>query len=167
MKKRVLLFLLMPLMLFAAGKPFAIAKNGKAQCVIALAESANKFDKMAAQDLQKYLGAITGAKFEIVSEKQVKGKAIYVGETLPAKKFKPFKDEEWCISSADGKQLILTGGKRIGGFYAVWDFLNELGCYALTFDQDAIPSDRNLTYIKFPYNETYPPDRRRFAWNGL
>ena len=52
MKLRVLFFLLMPLMLFAAGKPFSIAKNGKAQCVIALAESANKFDKMAAQDLQ-------------------------------------------------------------------------------------------------------------------
>ena len=112
MFKKLLLFFV-PFVLVAADKPFAIARNGRAQCQIVLAESANKFDKMAANDLQYYLGKITGAKFEIVSEKQAKGRGIYVGETVPAKKFKPFKDEEWCISSADGNKLILSGGKRI------------------------------------------------------
>ena len=148
MLKKILILTVLPLIVSGAvvHKPFEIAENGKARCVIALSENANKFDKFAAADLQEYLGKITGATFEIVSEKQVSGNAIYVGETLPAKKFQPFKDEEWCISSADGKQLILTGGKRIGGFYAVWDFLNELGCYALTYEQDAVPVNKNLTY---------------------
>ena len=148
MLKKILILTVLPLIVSGAvvHKPFEIAENGKAKCVIALSENANKFDKFAAADLQEYLGKITGATFEIVSEKQVSGNAIYVGETLPAKKFQPFKDEEWCISSADGKQLILTGGKRIGGFYAVWDFLNELGCYALTYEQDAVPVNKNLTY---------------------
>jgi len=161
MLKKVLFFALLPLLLSAAmpEKPFVLARNGKAACQIVLSEKANKFDKMAAKDLQSYLGKITGAKFNIVSEKRAKGNAVYVGNTSAGKKYAPFKDEEWCISSPDGKKLILTGGARIGGFYAVWDFLNELGCYALTFDQDAIPSDKNLTWNgKFI--------RRKPAFNG-
>ena len=40
--------------------------------------------------------------------------------------------------------LILSGGKPIGSFYAVWNILNQFGCYCLTWDQDAIPSYKTL-----------------------
>ena len=85
MKKCVLFLFLMPLLLSASvpEKPFVIAQNGKAQCQIVLSENANKFDKMAAKDLQYYLGKITGAKFSVVKEKQARGRAIYVGQTVP------------------------------------------------------------------------------------
>ena len=63
---------------------------------------------------------------------------------------KDFQDEEWCIDSPDGKQLILTGARPIGGFYAAWSFLNRLGCYALTWDQDAIPQDADLVILGMP-----------------
>ena len=91
MLKKVLFFALLPLLLSAAmpEKPFVLARNGKAACQIVLSEKANKFDKMAAKDLQYYLGKITGAKYSIVSEKQAKGNAVYVGNTSAGKKYAP------------------------------------------------------------------------------
>ena len=132
----------------AAEKPFELARNGKAACVIALPDKPGKFDRMAAEDLQNYLNRMTGAKFAVVPESKVAGNAVYVGKTKAAAEeaFPAFKAEEWCISSPDGRRLILTGGKRIGGFYAAWALLNKLGCYALTFDQDAVPESPDLVY---------------------
>ena len=95
MLKKVLFFALLPLLLSAAmpEKPFVLARNGKAACQIVLSEKANKFDKMAAKDLQYYLGKITGAKFSVINEKQARGRAIYVGQTVPGSQYKNFKDE--------------------------------------------------------------------------
>ena len=149
MKLMSFVFVLFTLFSISAGEaPFVLSQNGKAQCVIALPENASRYDRMAAEDLQYYLGKITGGKFEIVPEKDVKGNAIFLGTSKAAEKagLKDFQAEEWCIDSPDGKQLILTGARPIGGFYAAWSFLNRLGCYALTWDQDAFPRDPDLVY---------------------
>ncbi|MBQ9500666.1 MAG: DUF4838 domain-containing protein [Lentisphaeria bacterium] len=132
----------------AAEKPFVFARGGKARCVIALPDGANKFDRMAAADLQNYLSRMTGAEFAVVPESKVTGNAVYVGQSKAAAEaaFPKFADEEWCISSPDGKTLILTGSRKIGGFYAAWALLNKLGCYALTLDQDAVPREPDLVY---------------------
>ena len=150
MMKRMIFLLVFSLLgsPLAAEQPFTLSRNGKARCVIALPENASRYDRMAADDLKYYLGKITGGDFQIVPEKDVKGNAIFLGESKAAEKagLKDFQDEEWCILSPDGKQLILTGARPIGGFYAAWSFLNRLGCYALTWDQDAIPQNADLVY---------------------
>lgn len=130
-------------------KPFTVVSGGKAHCVIALPENAGKFDRMAAEDLKNYLNRLTGAEFRIVPEEQLTERAICVGPSQAARQagLTDLKDEEWCIASPDGKKLILTGGRKIGAFYAAWSLLNQFGCYAITWDQDAIPDRKDdLTY---------------------
>ena len=120
MMKRIVFLLVFSLLISlpAAEHPFTLSQNGKAQCVIALPEKPSRYDRMAADDLKSYLGKITGGDFRIVSEKDVKGNAIFLGESKAAAKagLKDFQNEEWCIDSPDGKQLILTGARPIGGF---------------------------------------------------
>ena len=128
--------------------PYPLARGGRALCSIVLPENAQEFTRMAAEDLKYFLGAITGAEFAVVPESRFQGRGIYLGASAAAARsgLKNFKPEEWCISSPDGKQLILTGGGRIGTFYAVWSLLNQFGCYALTYDQNAIPRLSSLEY---------------------
>ena len=131
------------------GADFTFARNGKTQYVIAIPEKPAGFDRQAADDLRHYLGKMTGADFRIVAESEVPAgkKAIYVGQTAYAGKagvdLGQLTAEEWVIKNA-GENLILSGGKPVGSFYAVWRVLNQLGCYCLTWDQDAVPDCKDL-----------------------
>ena len=147
-----------------SGAEFAFAENGKAQCLIALPDKPAGFDRDAADDLSSYLGKMTGAKFAVVPESKVPaGKnVIYVGQTDFARKqnicFDQLSAEEWVIKTA-GNNLILSGGKPIGSFYAVWTLLNKFGCYCLTWDQDAIPNYKTL-------KREIQPEQNKPAFNG-
>ena len=147
-----------------SGAEFAFAENGKTQCVIALPDKPAGFDRDAADDLSSYLGKMTGAKFAVVPESKIPaGKnVIYVGQTDFARKqnvrFDQLSAEEWVIKTA-GKNLILSGGKPIGSFYAVWTLLNKFGCYCLTWDQDAIPNCKSL-------KREIKPEQKKPAFNG-
>ena len=164
-----LISVLLPLWLSAAAaeQPFTLSQNGKALCVIALPEKASRYDRMAAEDLKYYLGKMTGGDFQVVPENDVKGKAVYVGQSNAAQKagLKGFHGEEWCISSPDGNRLILTGARPIGGFYAAWSLLNRLGCYALTWDQDAVPQSKTLIYDG-GFTRTKPAFSGRLIYDG-
>ncbi len=147
MKKMILPLLVWTAALF--GSEIEFAGNGRTQYVIAVPEKPAGFDRRAAEDLRYYLGRMTGADFKILPESQVSAaqKAFYVGQTVFAGKskidFSKLAAEEWVIRNA-GDSLILSGGKPVGSFYAVWRLLNQLGCYCLTFDQDAVPDRRDL-----------------------
>ena len=153
--------LLMCLLSFAA--PFKLAENGKTEYRIVVPDQPVGFDRQAAGDLKTYLGKMTGADFQIVPESKASGgKLIYVGQTAFAKKrdvdFAKLGAEEWVIRPS-GDTLILSGGKPIGSFYAVWNVLNRLGCYSLTWDQDAVPEYKVL-------NAEIPEERRKPAFEG-
>lgn len=148
-----------------AGENLKLASGGKALFKIAISEQPNKFDKFACEDLQSYLGRMSGAEFSIVKESELaKGEsAIYVGKTNKAAELKlndeKFGREEWCIRTPDAQSMVLTGGGAIGAFYGAWRVLNHLGCYAITWDQDAIPSAPELVYDGFE-------ERRSPAFGG-
>ena len=88
MMKRIIFLLVLSLLnsIPAAEHPFTLSQNGKARCVIALPEKPSRYDRMAADDLKFYLAKITGGDFRIVSEKDVKGNAIFLGESKAAAK---------------------------------------------------------------------------------
>ena len=131
-------FLLGMTMLFVSaavsGAEFRFADNGKAECVIVLPDRPKGFEQDAAKDLQHFLSRMTGADFKVMPESKVpaEGSAIYVGQTEYAGKqdihFDKLTPEEWVIRPV-GKNLILSGGHPIGSFYAVWNLLNQFGCY--------------------------------------
>ena len=132
-----------------------LASGGKALFKIATGEPMAKFDQFAAEDLQRYLGGMAGAEFQVVKESELAPDeaAIYLGQTKAAEKLglavDTFAGEEWCIRTLGEKGLVITGGLPIGTFYGTWAVLNHLGCYALTWDQDAIPSSPELIYDGF------------------
>ena len=151
------------------GAEFSFAENGKAQCLIALPENPVGFDQDAADDLRTYLGKMTGAEFAVLPESEIpEGQsAIYVGQTkFAAAQNIPFGQlsaEEWIIRT-EGNKLILSGGNPIGSFYAVWNLLNQFGCYCLTWDQDAVPDCATLKR-DIPDQQGKPAFDGRFIYN--
>lgn len=152
------------------GAEFEFAKNGKTQYIIAMPDNPAGFDRKAANDLKYYLGKMSGADFKIVPESKVGAakNVIYVGQTAFANKakidFNKLTPETWVIKNA-GKNLILSGGKPVGSFYAVWQLLNRFGCYSLTHDQDAVPELKNLK-INIADEQKKPAFDGRMVWDG-
>ena len=107
----------------------------------------------AADDLKKYLDAVTGAEFEIVRQMEVAdGMArILVGDSHHARALAP--DVNWESLGPDdiviktvGKDLVLAGGQPRGTVYAIYTFLQDnLGCRWWAPGAVSIPSQPNLT----------------------
>ena len=139
---------------------FQIAKDGKACCVIVIPTLRNEYEARAAEDLKEHLEKITGAKFEIYSDNVYSPKksdkspnpAIFVGPTIwgTAYGFDPVKlkyaSEEWLVSTRGGNNaMFILGGRPIGTYYAVWRFLESIGCWPLTWDQTTLPHKPTLS----------------------
>ena len=156
MKNRLSAFLLLSFAVYVfGGAPMKLASGGKALAKIVVSETAGKFDGFAAEDLASYLGRTAGTEFAVVKESELADgeAAIYIGNTKAAERLglsaDKFDREEWQIKSKDDKCLVITGGRPIGAFYGAWALLNHFGCYAVTWDQDAIPNKPELAYDGF------------------
>ena len=154
--------------------PLQIARNGQSEYSIALPENPSVVDKTAAKELQNHLQKITGAKFGIVSEKNVGNhSAFYIGNTKLFNKH--FTDNE-TVKKSDaialktvGKNIILGGHPTRGQLYAVYEFLEKY-CNVRwwTSKESTIPVNKNLTvdvkdYIYAPalvYREVYALDAK-------
>ena len=128
---------------------FEFAKDGKALCAIAVPKDANRLETLALEELKSHLEKMTGASFAVVPESQVgKQSAIFLGKTDFAAAngvdFSKLAREEWVIKTA-GKNLILSGGRPAGTFFAVWALLEKAGCWSLAMDQELVPPKTNLT----------------------
>ena len=97
--------------------PVELVKDGKAVAEIVIAKDANQGMKLAAEDLQLYLGKISGAELKIVNSPtpDVKNQ-IYVGESEFTRKlgFTPAKfDNSGFEIVAKDNYVILAGVDRI------------------------------------------------------
>lgn len=156
--------------LLLSAADFHFAKNGKTDYVIAIPENPAGFDRRAADDLKFFLSQISGATFSVVPESAAVGRrAIYVGQTRFAAAnqidFDKASPEEWVIRPA-GENLILSGGTPIGSFYAVWRLLHKLGCYSLTWDQNAVPQYRKLS-LNLEAEQKKPAFEGRMIWDSF
>ncbi|MBR7104455.1 MAG: DUF4838 domain-containing protein [Lentisphaeria bacterium] len=131
-----------------------IVKNKKACARIVVNPAAGKLEKMALDDLKKYLEQAAKVRFQVVLENKAAKSGlhtIYLGSTKFAEKNgfpqSALKKEEWVIKTV-GNDLIITGAPPAGTFYGVWALLNKLGIYALTAEQDAVPYLRRITLPK-------------------
>ena len=170
MVKKLLSFAGAVLAVLASAAPFTLAENGKTAYRIVVPDQPAGFEQQAADDLKTYLGKMTGADFPVVPESKASGdKLIYIGKTAFAASHKIDSDrlsaEEWAIRPS-GNNLILAGGYPIGSFYAVWRLLNRLGCYSLTWDQDAVPSCRKLSVDLEPETKK-PAFAGRLIWDNF
>ena len=170
MMKKIFVSAGLVLTLLASAAQFSFAAKGKTSYSIVLPDKPEGFEQQAADDLKTYLDKMSGADFKIVSESKATGdKLIYVGKTAFAAKHSIASDqltaEEWVIRP-EGKDLILAGGYPIGSFYAVWQVLNKLGCYSLTWDQDAVPQYSTLA-VELEPEQKKPAFNGRLIWDGF
>ena len=128
------------------------------QITIVTPKDATITEKFAAEELQSYLGKITGENFEI---KNSKGGTKF-GITVANQKIQDLNltREEYVIKSVkDG--LILSGGGNRGTLYAVYDFLEKLGCrwyYPYEIDEivpkltveEVLKACSNLDFVEKP-----------------
>ena len=119
---------------------FSIVEDGRATATIVVADEPSEQSKQAAEQLQHYLGKMSGAKLEIVSVSRAsQGNRILVGPSqavaelgieVPTGITYQMK-EEGFVTKTQGDNLVLAGnetGHYRGTIYAVYDFLDELGC---------------------------------------
>lgn len=129
-----------------------IADNRSAKVHIAIPLKATATQKYAAEELKKYLGRITGAEFIISSE------TVYPAIRI---KHKDLSNSEAYRIEIAGKDLVLTAASDRALLYAVYDFLERLGCRWLAPDFDyyqsaaeAIPEVARLQFtLTAPVNE--------------
>jgi len=95
-----------------------LAEKGKALVSIQLPDHPTATEKFSAEELGRYLKKISGADFPLNTE------AAY---TINIEQNKQLKGEEYNISLRN-KDLILAGGSDRSILYAVYDFLQRLGC---------------------------------------
>jgi len=116
----------------AAGET-AVARAGRALMPVVVSEKASPRVQAAAADLAKYLGKISGARFQVTHGDGSQGLAVGTGAEFPAlpagKPFRlsgPFAREEYRLHS-HGRGVYVIGATDIAVEHAVWDLLHRLG----------------------------------------
>ncbi len=166
------LFLLLLLLIMPAHaqKEVPLTYKRKSQFVIALAQDAIPAEKTAARELQKYVQQISGALLPIKSENDVPEKApqILVGggprvEWLVEHPNVKSLGADGFFISTTGNTIILAGGRPRGTLYAVYEFLEALGCRFWAPGEETIPKQATLKvpaindtfFSRFLYREQY------------
>ncbi len=128
----------------AAG--FEVARDGRAQCVIVIPDTAGDTVRTAAGELAEHLKLATGAEFPIVPEARAgNGPRILVGPCRETARRVP--DAATVSRQPDGIRLrtlpdalVLTGAEPRGTLYAVYTFLEDVaGCRWWTSTESHVP----------------------------
>lgn len=149
----------------ANAAPLVLVENGIAQAAIVVAPNEPQAEK-AAQEIQKYVEKMSGAKLGIIKEGEASSTpiSILVGHTEAAKKLgvkipsghntairpEAFEEEGFVIKTT-GKSIVLGGnsdGPYQGTIYAAFEFLERLGCrfYFPGEWGEVIPEQKTITF---------------------
>ena len=119
-----------------ASQSVTLVENGNQSCSIVIADNATPTVRQASAELATYLKRISGAEVPIVSEKQPGGTTrIDVGLTRRARVNLPegfLEEEERVFLHADSEGVVICGGSDRATLFAVYRFLETLGCRWLT-----------------------------------
>ena len=113
------------------GSALSIVRDGVARAAIVMPPDAEAEEKAAAEDLRAYIERISGARLPEVADLQQGMHRIFIGRAasfsgLPASP--PSMGPDEFIVQATDDALYLLGGDQRGTRYAVFDFLEQLGC---------------------------------------
>ncbi len=121
--------------------PLRLVTNGKSSYAIGISSQACEVEQFAAEELQKYISLISGAKLPI-EEDCSKDKAILVGN-----QFVDRKDlgEDGFIIRTEKERIILGGNSPRATLYSVYGFLEKyLGCGWCIPGDDTVPESRTI-----------------------
>ncbi|NUQ61286.1 MAG: DUF4838 domain-containing protein [Pirellulales bacterium] len=116
----------------ASPKQWDLAEEGKPLAVVVVPEQPSPAVTAAAEELVRYLEKICGAKLPVVSESGAGQRPrVDVGPTRRARSTLPpefFQKPERIAVRSDADGLLICGGGDRGTRYAVYRFLEHLGC---------------------------------------
>ena len=149
--------------------------SGRPRCDICLPRRAHPAERFAAEELQSHLLRMTGAKLELVNEPR-RRPTIFVGrgkasEPLAGDFHWAELGEDGILLRREGKGLLLAGNSPRGTLYAVYEWLELLGCRWLTAQCSHVPSLSIVAVEKLDLAYRPPfwfrhPRFRSWAWYG-
>src|SRR5271157_3247988 len=144
-----------------AKEPLTLVKQEKSTYSICVSETASPSEKHAAEELQKFVEEMSGARLPIVTEaEKPEGDLVLVGNSYPIQKLGlriPYErlGSEGFILRTEGNHVVIVGGRQRGTMYGVYTFLEKLGCRWFARDLSVIP--KKPTLIVEPLDETQKP----------
>lgn len=129
--------------------------------------NADSLELKAANELQKYLGKISGITIPISTEAEtLADKRIYIGNTNASKSL-GVEMNEIVIKTHEGDLFILGGNSR-STLYAVYTFLEDfLGCRFYTPEMELIPESASILIPKNTLLRYAPPITTRTVHSRL
>ena len=164
-----LLTVLVTLPLAARQQPTVLADGGKSTYSICISREASPSERHAADELQRSLEEISGARLPIVTDAEpTLGALVLVGKSKALDRLGldiPFDDlgpEGFALRSA-GRHLVIAGGRLRGTLYGTYTFLEKLGCRWFAPGVSRIPKMSRVTVAflneiqkpAFEYREPY------------
>ena len=133
----------------SAGAQTVLVQEGKARASVVVPRDASATVRFAAEELARYIEAISGAKVPLASEgERIAGVPIHVGPTQAARGALPAElagQPESIMVRADSDRVIICGGSGRGTLFAVYRFLEQaLGCRWLAPDVELVPQQSTL-----------------------
>ncbi len=164
----LILLFLFPASLRAAG--LTLTAGGKSAYTIVLSGEASPSERRGAEELQRFLQQMSGARLPIAVE-PVGGRGPFIfvgrGKQLEAVKsgidFDKLGPEDFAIKTA-GRHLVIAGGRKRGTMYGVSAFLEKLGCRWFARDLSRIPKRAAITVAKLDEVERPAFEMR---WPGI
>ncbi|MEK7407162.1 MAG: DUF4838 domain-containing protein, partial [Acidobacteriota bacterium] len=123
----------MALPLAAAPAKLVLADGGKSTYSICIARDASPSERRGADELQRFLEEMSGARLPVESE-PCRGNFVRVGGRVREK----LGPEDFVLKTA-GRNLIIAGGRQRGTMYGVYTLLEKLGCRWFTREVSRIP----------------------------
>lgn len=135
----------------ADASPLLLVKNGVTRHTIVLASGASLSEKHAAEELQKFIQEMSGAKLPIVDEdKAPKSRLVVIGRgkvqerLAPGIAFDKLGDEGFALRRV-GDSIVIAGGRLRGTMYGIYYLLDEvLGCRWYTSFVSKIPESKTI-----------------------
>ncbi len=127
-----------------------IVEQGIPGCVVVVPRDARAPERLAADELVRFLGEVTGAKIPLVFERQDGTSNLLVGPRLAQIVDLELSldgfSEEGIIIRTVGEDLVLTGTNPRSTLYAVYSFLEDtVGCRWWSSSASSIPRIPDLT----------------------
>ncbi|MBI4890566.1 MAG: DUF4838 domain-containing protein [Acidobacteria bacterium] len=122
-----------------------IVENGKSAYTIVTASKPTPSEQRAAQELQRFLEEMSGARLPIVPDtKSVPGPKLLVGDSAAVKRLGvalPLAElgPEGFVLRTKAANVIIAGGRQRGTMYAATAFLEHLGCRWFSTEVSVIP----------------------------
>lgn len=155
----------LPAMLWASLAPAALVENGQPRATIIVPADVSPTVQEAARELGAYLEKMSGARLPIMAEgSPVKGVRVDVGLTKAARQRVPegfVGDGERLWIEARTDSVIICGGGDRGTLFAVYRFLEALGCRWLAPEpeNEVVPQRNTIAVPPFRLDT-----RPAFSW---